>query len=208
MAGMKISGRVGIDTGYWVDRPRNEGASLSIGTVDRFGIYVESEGGDLIPKGVDQVSIFAGAIQPRRSDRNVAVLAIAANNPEGNIGTLASVQYAPNAPLQKVTPFYGKEVDSSDVVQATVIVNPDGIFTYSGVQPKGELVLGLNGASLVAVRSTGLRIGNLEFCDNGDGRVKICNIKDQTEAIFDLKFASPVPVAPVPLAPVEVIPNA
>ena len=42
--GTKTAGRLGVMTDYWMKRPANEGAALSVGTIDnQYAVYAEIE---------------------------------------------------------------------------------------------------------------------------------------------------------------------
>lgn len=75
-------GRFGVQTEYWSKQPVGQGAGLSVGVSDRFGIYSEID--TAICPDFPSVAISGRSDAPNALQPNIAVEAIAANSPLGN----------------------------------------------------------------------------------------------------------------------------
>ena len=134
-------GRVGVMTEFWSKKPLGQGAALSIGTAaDRFGVYAEIDpGADGFAACPDQPStaIFASVVVPHRPGEpqpNIAIGAVAANAPVGNLPFHGTYQYAPTPALLPTEGLRLVEMSADGQVQRHLSISANGITLMDGVQ--------------------------------------------------------------------------
>ena len=171
---LQVWGRLGVQTGYWMEKPYSEGAALSIGTGDDlFGFYVENESVD----GHDAISTYSAAVTPRTAPyTNIAAWTTAANASAGNVGLRVDAQYSPDASPPNQT-LHLREVSGNDVLYQAYI-NPtyfdfrDGTYAIPGVEFR------INGVTVATISSSGMSAQRV-MVGGGDRAVEPAAVGDE-----------------------------
>lgn len=161
--------RLGVQTEFWVRKPELEGAAVSVGTIDRFAMYIENAVGRE-RKHPDAVAGYYSTVGAGSGGRNIGLIALAANNPKGNIGLFAGAQYSPGSEI-KVSPIVAAEMWGSDAV-SSLILAPDRLDARSGTAgPNKKRIekfsFAVDGKSFVSVSGKSLFLGGFELYEEG-----------------------------------------